>query len=81
MPDSKLIEKKLEQIMGEISSDMVQVERYAGTAFCTGKRDEEDDSKFWLGQYKALKRIYDNVEKHMFTLMIEREDKEKCQKI
>lgn len=75
-PDSLEIEKKLKEIMDEIFSDMCQMEKYAGTAYCTGRRDEEDDSKFWLGQYKALRRTYENVQKHMFMLQIEREKDE-----
>jgi hypothetical protein len=70
-------EEKLKQITDEIFEDMTIIERYAGTAYCTGKRDDDDDSKFWLGQYKALERTYKNIETHMFRLMMEREEKEK----
>ena len=80
MPKEKLFftletEKKLKQIMDEIFDDMRTVERYAGTAYCTEKEDESE-AKFWLGQYRALKRTYNNIEKHMFTLIMKREAEE-----
>ena len=77
MPESETIEieKKLKQIIDEIFTDMMKIERYAGTAYCT-ELAEESDAKFFLGQYKALRRTRENIQKHMFTLQIEREEKQ-----
>ncbi len=69
------IEKELKSVMDEIFTDMMQVERYAGTAYCLD-REEESDAKFWLGQYKALHRTYEAVQKRMFLLQMEREKEE-----
>ena len=69
------IENKLKQITEEIFDDMLQVQKYAGTAYCT-EVDDDSESKFWKGQYIALKRTRQSIERHMFMLQIEREKKD-----
>jgi len=67
------IENKLKQIADEILDDMLQVQGYAGVAYCT-EVDDDSESKFWKGQYTALKRTRQRIERHV--LQIEREKKD-----
>lgn len=65
-------EEQLKQITKEIFTDMLQVEKYAGTAYCT---EDESESKFWKGQYIALKRTRHSIETRMLRMVMEREAK------
>ena len=67
---SKEVEEQLKQITEEIFDDMLQVEKYAGTSYCT---EEESESKFWKGQYLALKRTRRSIETRMLRLVMKRE--------
>ena len=70
---SKEVEEQLKQITDEIFDDMLQVEKYAGTSYCT---EEESESKFWKGQYLALKRTRQSIETRMLRLVMNREAQE-----
>lgn len=72
---SKEIEEQLKEITEEIFTDMFQVEKYAGTAFCT-ETEDESESRFWKGQYVALKRTRQNIETRMFRMIMKREKEE-----
>lgn len=67
---SKEVEEQLKEITDEIFDDMLQVEKYAGTSYCT---EEESESKFWKGQYLALKRTRQSIETRMLRLVMKRE--------
>ena len=69
------VEKELKKVMDELFKDMVNIQNYAGIAFCT-ETEDESESKFWRGQYIALNRTRQNVQNRMFRLRMEREDKE-----
>ena len=70
---SKETEEQLKQITEEIFTDMLQVEKYAGTSYCT---EEESDSRFWKGQYLALKRTRQAIETRMLRMVVKRENPE-----
>ena len=67
---SEATEKQLKEITEEIFTDMHKVEKYAGTAYCT---EDESESKFWKGQYIALKRTRQSIETRMLRMIMKRE--------
>ena len=69
------VEKELKEITEDIFDDMLQVEKYAGTAYCT-ETEDESDAKFWKGQYLALKRTRQKIETRMLRMIMKREDSE-----
>lgn len=69
---SKELEEQLKEITEEIFTDMLQVEKYAGTAYCR-ETEDESESKFWRGQYIALKRTRQRIETQMLRLIMKRE--------
>ena len=69
---SKETEEQLKQITEEIFTDMLQIEKYAGTSYCT---EGEEEAKFWKGQYIALKRTRQAIETRMLRMVMKREAK------
>ena len=60
--------KILEEIIDKLDKEIYQIRPYAGAAFLSG---DEEEMKFWKGQYVGLERIRKFVKEKRLVMLVE----------